>query len=164
MLSSEAPYLLSSRDGLARLLRTGALLAVVDGIFASLLAILAYKSTFSRLWQGVASVLLGPEALKGGTATVLVGLLMHVGVAFFGSAVFLFVVMRWPVVERLLASVPGAIAVAALYGPLIWMAMSLLVIPAFTHRPPNIGFRWWVQLLAHIPFVAVPIVASARRS
>ena len=41
--------------------------------------------------------------------------------------------------------------------------MSLAVIPLLTGRPPAIGFRWWVQLVGHIPFVAVPIVAMIGR-
>jgi hypothetical protein len=41
--------------------------------------------------------------------------------------------------------------------------MSLAVIPLLVHRPPTINFRWWVQLLGHIPFVAIPIVASINR-
>jgi hypothetical protein len=41
--------------------------------------------------------------------------------------------------------------------------MSLAVIPLLVHRPPTINFRWWVQLLGHIPFVAIPIVASISR-
>jgi len=50
--------------------------------------------------------------------------------------------------------------VAALYGPFIWMVMSLVVIPLLLHRPPTITIRWWIQLIGHIPFVGVPIVAS----
>jgi hypothetical protein len=41
------------------------------------------------------------------------------------------------------------------------MVMSLVLIPPFTHRPPTIGFRWWVQLIGHFPFVGLPIVACA---
>jgi hypothetical protein len=40
------------------------------------------------------------------------------------------------------------------------MVMSLAVIPLFTHRPPTIAFRWWVQFFGHFPFVGIPIVAS----
>jgi hypothetical protein len=40
--------------------------------------------------------------------------------------------------------------------------MSLVVIPLLVHRPPTISYRWWVQFFGHIPFVAIPIVASAR--
>lgn len=42
--------------------------------------------------------------------------------------------------------------------------MSLAVIPFLVGRPPAINVRWWVQLLGHIPFVAVPIVMSIGRS
>jgi uncharacterized membrane protein YagU involved in acid resistance len=52
---------------------------------------------------------------------------------------------------------------AALYGPFIWMVMSLAVIPLLVHRPPTVGVRWWVQFFGHIPFVGVPIVASSGR-
>lgn len=43
-----------------------------------------------------------------------------------------------------------------------WSAvMSLIVIPLLVHRPPTITVRWWIQLLGHIPFVGLPIVASS---
>jgi hypothetical protein len=44
------------------------------------------------------------------------------------------------------------------------MVMSLAVIPLLLQRPPAIGFRWWVQLLGHVPFVGVPIAAASRGS
>jgi hypothetical protein len=40
------------------------------------------------------------------------------------------------------------------------MTMSFVVIQHFTHRPPAINFRWWVQWFGHIPAVGLPIVAS----
>jgi len=67
--------------------------------------------------QGVASTLLGRTAFDGGTPVALLGLLMHFGVAFGWSAVFLFVVMRAGWVRGLLASRYGIVKVAALYGP-----------------------------------------------
>jgi hypothetical protein len=57
----------------------------------------------------------------------------------------------------------GALAVAATYGPLIWLVMSLLVIPAATGRPPRFGLGWWVQVVAHVPFVTIPMVFTARQ-
>jgi hypothetical protein len=76
--------------------------------------------------------------------------------------VFVFLVLRSSWVRKVLASPYGVLKVASLYGPLIWMAMSFVVIQSFTHRPPTINFRWWVQFFAHIPFVAVPIVWAGR--
>jgi hypothetical protein len=145
---------------MSRLVRAGLLTGVVDGLFSSVLSALFYRSTVSRLFQGVAAVLLGPEALNGGGTTAVVGVLMHFGVAFGWSALFLFLVMgsRW--IRGLLASPYGVVKVASIYGPFIWMVMSLAVIPVLTHRPPTVGFRWWVQFFGHFPFVGIPIVAS----
>jgi hypothetical protein len=147
-----------------RLLIAGFLTAIVDGAFSSVLSAFFYGSTVARLWLGVASTVLGTQALDGGAGTVLLGVLMHVGVAFAWSAVFLFAVRRLAPVRRALASPAGIARVAAVYGPCIWLAMSLVVIPSLTGRPPSITYRWWVQLAGHFPFVGLPIVwAIARR-
>jgi hypothetical protein len=156
------PYPGSRRELLLRLLRAGLLTAVVDGLFASVSSVF-YGSTPARVFQGVASVLLGREALNGGTRTALIGVLMHVAVAFFWSAVFLLLVLRSRRVRSRLASSYGLAKVAAVYGPFIWMVMSLVVIPALVRRPPTIGARWWIQLVGHIPFVGMPIVAASTR-
>lgn len=151
------------RDDLSRLLRAGLLTGITDGLFASVMAGTVYGSGVMRLWQGVASTLLGPKALEGGMGTALVGVAMHFGVAFAWSAVFVFGVMRSAAVRRVLASPWGAAKVAAVYGPLVWLVMSLAVIPLLVHRPPTLNLRWWVQLAGHFPFVGLPIAASARR-
>ena len=148
-------------ETMSRLVRAGLLTGIVDGLFSSVLSAFFYGSTVSRLWQGVASVLLGSDALNGGRRTALIGLLMHFGVAFAWSAVFLFLLLRWEWIRGLLASRHGVLKGAALYGPFIWMVMSLVVIPALTQRPPRITLRWWIQWFGHIPFVGIPIVASS---
>jgi hypothetical protein len=141
-----------------RLVRAGLLTGIIDGLFSSVLVAVFYGSTVTRLFQGVAATLLGSAAFNGGTRTALIGVLMHFGVAFGWSAVFLFLVMRLRWIRRLLASPYGIVKVAALYGPFIWMVMSLAVIPALVQRPPSINFRWWVQFFGHILFVGIPIV------
>jgi len=150
-------------DSVSRLLRAWLLTAVSDGLFASFLSAVVYGSTVTRLWQSVASVLLGPAALEGGTRTALIGVLMHFGVALTWTAVFLFLVMRSAKVREILASPWGVLKVAAVYGPFIWLVMSLVVIPLFTGRPPNITVRWWVQLIGHILFVATPMLWAISR-
>jgi uncharacterized membrane protein YagU involved in acid resistance len=145
-----------------RLVLAGIVTGIVDGLFSSVLSAVFYGSTVTRLWQGVAATLLGSTALNGGTRTALVGVLMHFGVAFGWSAVFLLLVTQWRGLRVFLDSPYGVLEVATLYGPFIWMVMSLAVIPLLVHRPPAINFRWWVQFVGHIPFVALPIVASLR--
>jgi hypothetical protein len=144
-------------------IRAGASTAVIDGLFSSVLVAVFYGSTVTRLWQGVASVLVGPRAIDGGAPMTLLGLLMHITVAFFWSGVFGLLVAQVPAVRRLLMSPLGVITIAAVYGPIIWMVMSFALTPALTHRPPAVNFRWWVQFFGHIPFVAVPITWSFHR-
>ncbi len=164
---TEAGRTSSSQDGkvrtLSRLAIAGVVTAVLDGLFSSVLSVAFYHSTVTRLFQGVASVLLGPSALDGGARTAAIGVLMHVGVAFGWSAVFLLLVTRSAWIRSVLASPQGPIKVASLYGPFVWMVMSLAVIPLLAHRPPAINVRWWVQLIGHIPFVGFPIVWSIGR-
>jgi len=145
-----------------RWLRTGSIIAVIDFLFSSVLVMFFYQSTFARLWQGVASTLIGPSAFDRGASTIALGLIMHIGVAFAWSLLFLLAFDRVAAIRRAARSVPGALALAVVYGPLIWLTMSFLVIPSMTHRPPTIAFRWWVQFFGHIPFVAMPIVWSVR--
>ena len=139
------------------------LTGVSDGLFSSVLSAAFYGSTVTRLWQGVAGVLIGRGALDGGLPTALLGVAMHFGVAFAWTTFFAVVVLRIPRIQKLLYSPYGAVKIAAVYGPLIWMAMSLVVIPALTHRPPAITARWWTQWIGHIPFVAFPMLSVLRR-
>lgn len=142
----------------------GALTAVSDAIFATVLTTVMFKSTFARTWQGVAAVPLGRDALNGGTTTMLIGLAIHVLVAFSWSAIFLFGVMRARRVRELLLSPFGALKVAFLYGPAIWLVMSLVVIPLFTRRLPTFNPAWWILLVGHAPFVGFPIAWVASRN
>jgi hypothetical protein len=147
-------------DALSRVARAGVLTGVIDGLFSSVLSVAFYHSTVQRLFQGVASTLLRAEAFTGGNLTFALGVLMHFGVAFGWSVVFLLIIKRARWIRSLLNSPYGVVKVASLYGPFIWMVMSLVVIPVLLQRPPAINIRWLVQLIGHIPFVGIPIVWS----
>jgi uncharacterized membrane protein YagU involved in acid resistance len=144
-------------------MRAGLLTGVTDGLFSSVLSVAFYHSTVTRLFQGVAATLLGPTVFDRGLSTAAIGLLMHFGVAFGWSAVFLILHDRSPWLRRLVRSPNGILKVAAPYGPAVWMVMSLVVIPLLLHRPPAITRRWWIQFFGHIPFVGLPIVWSIGR-
>lgn len=148
---------------LRRWFQAGLVTAVTDFLFSSILVKFFYHSSVTRLWQGVASVPLGPDAMNGGMRTALIGVALHISVAFAWTTVFLVLLMLIPAIDRIAHARFGLITLAALYGPPIWLVMSFLVIPSMTHRPPTIAFRWWVQLFGHIPFVALPIIATLTR-
>ena len=144
-------------------LRAWALITVVDGIFATVLPVVAYRRPLGEVWQGVASLLLGGGAMEGGGRTIAFGLVMHASVALVWTTVFLALALLSATLRRVVAAPTGIIVVAALYGPVIWIVMSKLVIQRLSNRRVLINAQWWVQLLAHIPFVALPIVAIIGR-
>ncbi len=84
------------------------------------------------------------------------------GVAFGCSAVFVLLVESSSWIRGVLASPFGMIAIAASSGPMIWTVMSCALIPLFTHRPPAINLRWWIQSVGPVVFVALPMVAIVR--
>ena len=141
----------------------GVVTAVWDAVCATALGVFAYGSAAAAVWQGVAATALGASVPSGGTARLAAGLAVHTAVAFTWAAIFVAAALFWPALRRALRPAGGALAVAVAYGPLIWLVMSLLVIPLATGRPPRFGFRWWVQVGAHIPFVSLPLVFTARR-
>ena len=53
-------------DKMSRLVRAGLLTGVTDGLFATVQSLLTPGSTVIRLWQGVASTVLGKSAYDGG--------------------------------------------------------------------------------------------------
>ena len=158
-----APPPLRGQKALAGLVQAGLLTGISDGLFATVSAVL-FGSTVTRLWQSVSSTLLGPSAFERGIESAMIGVLMHFGVALGWSAVFLGLLALWPRLRALLASPHGPVKVAAVYGPFIWLVMSLVIIPLLVQRPPAITSRWWVQLIGHFPFVGLPIAWSFARS
>jgi hypothetical protein len=151
-----------SRRSILLVARAGLATGVSDGLFACVLSTVFYGSTVTRLWQGVAATVLGREAFAGGTRTALIGVAMHFGVAFGWAAVLFALVTRSSRIRRFLSSPNGALKVASVYGPAIWIVMSLVVIPLLLRRPPTFTVRWWIQGIGHIPFVGLPMAAIIR--
>ncbi|MBI2408932.1 MAG: hypothetical protein HYV19_11570 [Gemmatimonadetes bacterium] len=144
--------------------RTGLTVGVIDALWAVVLTA-AYGRSQAALWQGVASVPFGQSMLTGGTSAVFVGLMVHFGVAFFWSAVFLAAHASSPALQRATRSPLGVALVAMVYGPLIWTLMSLVFIPLRTGNPaPAITGRWLIQFAGHMCFVGYPIVRTVARA
>jgi hypothetical protein len=148
---------------LSRVITAWLFTAVSDWLFSSVLTVFIYKRTFASLWQGVASTLLGPSASQRGTTATVIGILMHFGVALGWTTVFFLLLGRLKWLRDLVRSRFGVLKAASIYGPFIWLVMSLAVIPLLLHRPPSITVRWWVQFFGHIPFVALPMIATLAR-
>src|ERR1043166_467307 len=100
-------------------LATWLVTAVWDFLCASALGVFAYHNTFSRFWQGVASVPLGPRAFEMGAPGVVAGLSLPLFVALVWSTAFVIAASRSIALRRMIERPSGAVAVAAAYGPII---------------------------------------------
>ena len=90
----------------------GLAIGVLDFLDATLFFGLYYGAPFQRIWQGVASGVLGPETARaGGWKTAGLGILLHFVVAFCIATVYylaarnLRFLIRHPVVSGLIAGV-----------------------------------------------------------
>jgi hypothetical protein len=154
-----------TRPTVARsILITWLVTAAWDFLCASALSVFAYNGTFAGLWQGVASTAFGQGMLEAGTRGVIAGLGAHLSIAFTWSAIFVTALAMSEGLRRVVANPGGAFAVACACGPVIWLVMSIGLIPLLTGRAPSFTYRWWVQVFAHIPFVTLPLVYTARRT
>lgn len=152
--------LTGNNPGLHRLLRAGLLVGVSDGLFASAFGVFVRGVTVTRVWQGVASVLVGKGAIDGGAQMIALGIAMHFMVAFTWSALFLYAVQHSHRLRAILDSDYGILKVATVLGPFIWLCMSLVVIPSLVHRMPVINAAYLEMLVGHIFFVGVPMAAA----
>ncbi len=104
---------------------SGIVAGILDGISA---VIFLGKMNFAGVWKYVASGYFGKAAFSGGDEMVVYGLLFHFTIALFWAVAYYFIFTQ----IRFFTDYPflGGL----LYGVLIWVAMSFLVLP-FTHIP-----------------------------
>ncbi len=149
---------------IVRILAAGALTGALDGLFAIALSVWWRKrATVEQVFQGIAGGLIGPSARDGGIATAALGLSLHFLIATIWASIFMLIVLRVRAVARLLETTRGTLAVAMIFGPMVWLAMDFLVIPLSRARqtpPTSSGF--WILLVGHAFVVGLPIAWMAR--
>ena len=131
--------------------------AILDGA-ASTIQFALRGVNPSRVWQGVASGLLGPESFRHGTRSAVLGLLCHFLIAMVAAMVFSLAIRCLPsLVRHYLLS-------GALYGVIVFLFMNLVVIPlsAMPKRPLT-SSGVMTQVLIHIFCVGLPISLAASR-
>jgi hypothetical protein len=111
----------------------------------------------ARLFQGIASGLLGRSAFAGGMATAFLGVLLHFFIAFAVVTIYHVAARRLPgLTDRPWIYGP-------LYGLLVYAVMSFVVVPlsAIGARSPSTGVLL-NGLLIHALGVGLPAALSAR--
>lgn len=111
-----------------------------------------------RVFQAIASGLLGAESYKGGAATAVLGVFLHFVIAFGATIVYYIVSRRFEFLTN------QAVISGVIYGIAVFWFMQLIVLPlsafpgknSFQLKPVIIG------LIIHILFVGLPIALVIR--
>jgi hypothetical protein len=139
------------------ILTAGLICGFLDGLSA--IAIAAYSGVGAmRVFQGIASGLLGRSSFQGGVGTALLGILLHFIVATGAAAVYFFASRSLPVM------IDRALVCGVVFGVLVHLFMTFVTIPlsAIGRRP--FVLQSFVSYLLVAMIVIGPSIALAIRS
>jgi hypothetical protein len=129
----------------------------LDATAASLQAAVTLKVKPQRVFQGVASGLLGPRALEPGASTAILGLALHFLIALIISTIYVVAAQRLPFL------LDHPLIAGGLYGIAVYLVMFYIVLPLSRRpkRPFNLKFAL-TQLVIHIVIIGWSIALTAR--
>lgn len=159
-MSSEESASCSLRGLLAPIIFGGLVAGFLDGSDAVIFYGITRGVTFQRLFQFIASGLLGPRSFQGGWATVGLGVILHFTVATGAAAVYNLAALKIAVMVRR----PWLCGPA--FGLMVYAFMYRVVMPlsALPRRPSTI---WWPgvmdEVFSHTLFVGLSIALIATR-
>lgn len=141
---------------LKTILYTGLTVGVLDGIAASVNSGLSGISPV-RVFQYIASGLLGRAAFDGGLPIAGLGLALHFVVALGASAVFFGASRFLPILTRL------PYVFGPIYGVIVYFVMREIVSPlSLTNRAAPTINGTVIMIVIHILFVGLPIAFITR--
>jgi hypothetical protein len=113
-----------------------------------------------RIFQSVATGLLGPDSFKGGIATAALGLFFHYFIAISMSVAYYLVARHWAALRE------KPVSYGAAYGVVLYGVMNYIVVPLSAARGGGSGGALWIALsiLVHMFLIGVPIALFARRA
>lgn len=135
----------------------GAACGILDSIAASVQFALRGIEPL-RVWQGVASGLMGQRAFGMGWLSGGFGLILHFLIALIVTAVFVWACPQFPALQQFYW-ISGP-----LYGVIVFLVMNLIVVPlsARPKRPAPVMVVA-VQIVIHMLLVGLPIALAANR-
>ena len=148
----------------SKIVWAGLTVAVLDALFAIVLyVVVLHATTPARVFQSIASGLLGKASYSGGASTVALGVVCHLTVAFGWTLIFYVASRRIDSIRELLRTNAGSIAVGLAYGVFIWLAMDFVVLRVSRATPtPVANWRFWAMLAWHAVGVGLPMVKILR--
>jgi uncharacterized membrane protein YagU involved in acid resistance len=114
----------------------------------------------SRIFQSVASGLLGAKAFQGGAKTAALGLFLHLVIAFIWAAIY------YMASRQITFLTQRPVIAGLLYGEFVWLMMNCVVLPlSAIHRwPPGTDPAAIITgPIGHLFLVGLPIALAVRR-
>ncbi|MDO6430742.1 hypothetical protein Q4E93_09090 [Flavitalea sp. BT771] len=111
------------------------------------------KITAAQLLQGIASVLIGKDALTGGAGAALLGLAMHYGISLAWTLIYYFIFPWLPFLAR------NKWISGMLYGIFVWAMMTLAIVPLVTGRAWHFSTVPFIKSIAPMLFLFGPAIA-----
>ena len=134
---------------------TGLIVGTLD-ITSALILTFIRGGTPTRLFQFIASGLLGPRAFQGGPSSAALGLFLHYVIAFGVVIVFWFIFRNLPF-ARTQTALSGI-----LYGAIVFAVMNLVVLPLSAARPRHALVPDLIQIAIHMFIIGLPTALLLR--
>jgi hypothetical protein len=138
----------------------GLIAGTLDITAASVASWLRANVSPVRVFQSVASGLLGPSSYTGGPKTAALGLVLHFFIAATATALFYFASRKLAfMIERPVIS-------GLFYGVLVYLFMNFIVLPLSKFPPPRTAPALsgrMIGLLIIMFFIGLPIALIVRR-
>lgn len=149
----------NKRSPAAYVVAGGVIAGALDILYAWLFWKLKAGVAMERILQSVAAGLLGADSFRGGSATALLGLVLHFLIATSMSAAYYVAARRWRVLVE--QTVPSGLA----YGLVLYCVMSFVVVPLSAAAPGSRDPLWiGLTIAVHAVFIGLPIALAARRA
>jgi len=136
----------------------GLVIAIVNGLDQTVFAVLTQQATPVTVFQYIASALLGLAAFTGGYSTALLGLLIHLVVAFLVAGVFILVASGIVFLRR--AIFPSALVYGAAVSIIGGLALPFTAAP----KLPVTTLAVVHGVIADAVFVGLPLAIIVWRN
>ena len=147
-----------------RIVAAGLTVGLADTLFAFVLQVV-YAGTFApaRIFQGIASGVLGDRAAEMGATSTALGVALHFSFAFVWVLVYALAYSRSAQLRRLAGRLATAIPLAFVVGAAVWFGMNFIAKPIGGIAPTTIATQFFlVMTLGHGVVVGLPIVLLVR--
>ncbi len=157
-VSADKAFSNESRRGLKTILYGGLVVGILDGLFALIYYGLILGVPAARIFQTIASGVLGKASYEGGIPTVLLGVLLHFVVASCIAAVYYAASLKLPFLNS------HAVICGLIYGMLAYLGMNYVIIPLSAASSARFSLPVLVtSIIGHALLVGLPIALITRR-